>query len=196
MVRCRGVSGVLVVGTLGAMATSAAKPYSSTATWRFSTRRGGHTRETPLALEWEPNGASISDNWLPDEIDARDLWRTWVEWLHDKGFDSELGAPWVRIDWFVQGEVTFESAPFAYLPTDWPGTREDFLAHYTWPVDVATGERVNFVRLPVIDKRWTQRRSNKGGFIQEALGWKPGALQPAMNVKAMAAAAGLWWPSR
>ena len=55
---------------------------------------------------------------------------------------------------------------------------EDFLSYYSWPVNSKTGERLNWLTLPVIDKRWVGKHGEKGGFIQEATGWKPAVLQP------------------
>lgn len=60
------------------------------------------------------------------------------------------------------------------------GDDEDFLTVYAWP-ESAAGERVNFNRLPVRDKLW-QGQADKGGFIQEATGWKPAPLAPVMHV--------------
>ncbi|MQS05680.1 hypothetical protein FNX48_000345 [Streptomyces sp. IF17] len=57
-----------------------------------------------------------------------------------------------------------------------------------------TGEPVNWLRLPVVDRSWNAKASQKGGFVQEASGWKPSALQPTMNVVEIARAAGLWVP--
>lgn len=171
-----------------------ADTYPQSTVWRFSALRSGFTRESPLTLYWEPNGSSLSDDWVPDEIDAHGLWARWMKWLDKNGFDSDLGKPWVRIYWFVDGDATFEGAPFAPKGSDW-AREEDFLTHYTWPVDVTTGERVNWARLPVVEKRWSGKRGDKGGFVQEALRWKPAALQPLMHVEAMAHAAGLPGPS-
>ena len=55
---------------------------------------------------------------------------------------------------------------------------EDFLTVFTWPIDSATGARLNWLSLPVVDKFWNAEAARKGGFIQEATGWKPGILQP------------------
>ncbi|QDN54307.1 hypothetical protein FNV67_00890 (plasmid) [Streptomyces sp. S1D4-20] len=57
-----------------------------------------------------------------------------------------------------------------------------------------TGEAVNWLRLPVVDRAWNATARDQGGFVQEATGWKPSALQPTMNVVQVARAAGLWVP--
>jgi len=37
---------------------------------------------------------------------------------------------------------------------------------------------------------WNARRGDKGGFIQEATGWKPSILQPFVSVETLAEASG------
>jgi hypothetical protein len=39
---------------------------------------------------------------------------------------------------------------------------------------------MNWFMLPVVDKLWNSERFDKGGFIQEATGWKPSILQPCI----------------
>jgi hypothetical protein len=41
-----------------------------------------------------------------------------------------------------------------------------------------TGERLNLLTLPVVDKLWDHTHADKGGFIQSATGWKPSVLHP------------------
>lgn len=65
---------------------------------------------------------------------------------------------------------------------------EDFLSFFEWPVHPATGERLNWLTLPVVNKRWTRRRATKGGFIQQAAGWKPRILQPYVYIPSLASA--------
>ncbi len=57
---------------------------------------------------------------------------------------------------------------------------DDFLSFFTWPVHSVTGERLNWLTLPAVDKLWDPRRADKGGFIQQATGWKPAILQPCV----------------
>ncbi|MFI8365303.1 hypothetical protein ACIGD1_34765 [Streptomyces sp. NPDC085612] len=69
-----------------------------------------------------------------------------------------------------------------------------FLTWYTHPLHAATGEPLNWLRLPVVDRGWNASVGDRGGFIQEATGWKPSPLQPTMNVIEIGRAAGLWVP--
>ncbi|OIP26010.1 MAG: hypothetical protein AUK00_05490 [Dehalococcoidia bacterium CG2_30_46_9] len=66
--------------------------------------------------------------------------------------------------------------------------RDDFLTHFTWPIHSVTGERLNWLTLPVVDKLWNPKRANKGGFIQEVTGWKPAILQPYVYLPALSSA--------
>ncbi|MFE3206165.1 hypothetical protein [Embleya sp. NPDC059237] len=88
-----------------------------------------------------------------------------------------------------RGEGTFEAAPFETTPVS--PIREDFLSFFTWPTHARTRERVNWLRLPVADGQWNDERTTKGGFIQEALGWKPSPLIASVDITQLAAAAGI-----
>jgi hypothetical protein len=75
------------------------------------------------------------------------------------------------------GQCMLERMPFQHNDTpELPVA--DFLTRFTWPVNTATSEPLNWLKLPVIDKHWNAERTDKGGFIQEATGWKPAILQP------------------
>ena len=189
-------------------------------TWAFSSRNG-FERTIPLWLYWEVHCDPVSDDFYRDEIDARDLWREWLRWYPvDEGAESVYGPGAFRITWYVEGPGVFEMAPFQDLrvfekymrdhPTVWPddfSRREscrDFLWAYTYPRNCRTGAPVQWSRLPVIDKIWRDPSdpggptpvASKGGFIQEATGWKPSPLQPYVDVYRLGRSAGLYLPER
>lgn len=144
-------------------------------TWTFQARRSGYVRRSRLALVPEVNGTSISDDWLPDEISAAELFRQWNRrYVKDDG--------WVSIYWSVQGDGIGETAPFQ------PAWGEDFLTHYTWPLN-ADGERLNWNSLPVLDGRWYSE-GTKGGFFQEHTGWKPAPFTDRVHVPTIVEQAG------
>ena len=150
-------------------------------TYTFVLRRSG--REVvadDLRLHWEVNGSPMSDDYTYDEADEFELWRRWVQ---------EYGSKAVGIYWAVHSPSTgaFETAPFQ-------GWSQDFLTHYTWPKSVETGEKLNWLTLPVMDRRWTAEHMEKGGFIQQATGWKPSPLHAFVDPQVLAEAAGLYYP--
>lgn len=169
--------------------------YPAGTPWTFTARRGGHTFTEELVLYAEPDGSSMTDDYLPEEADADQLWREWVDryavTYHQKHPDRyRLGE--VPIYWYVTRPSfsgVFEAAPFA------PNVlSEHFLTHYTNPMNPETGERINWMRVPVLDRGWNKTTADKGGFIQEATGWKPSPLQPTMNYLSIGRAAGLYVP--
>ncbi|MFF9287546.1 hypothetical protein [Streptomyces griseosporeus] len=170
------------------------QPYPPGTQWTF-TARGGRTFTEELVLYAEPDGSSMSDDYLPEEADAEQLWREWtdryaVTYHREQPDRYQLGE--VPIYWFVTTPSftgRFEAAPFA--PNVLP---ENFLSHYTLPMNAETGERINWVRLRVADRGWNKTTADKGGFIQEATGWKPSPLQPTMNFLSIGRAAGLYVP--
>lgn len=183
------------------------QPYGPGTRWTFSYKENHFEQTEELALYAEPDGSPISDDYLPEEITAAELWRMWVTQYADLYHEKwpALYAPGVvPILWTVTRPTMsgiFEAAPHMVdrppIPEEyrWMGdTREDFLTHFTHPVHAVTGERLNWLRLPVMDRGWNETASHKGGFIQEATGWKPSPLQPTMNVRQLGAAAGLYVP--
>lgn len=153
-----------------------------------------------LELYWEVRGDTMSDDYLPSEVDAYGLLELWLRTLPDEGTESVFGPGTVGISWGVWGTAT-EFAPFQIRRIGSSDGEHDFLTHFTWPEHTQTGERLNFNRLPVMNKLWgVETRGEKGGFIQEATGWKPSPLQPVMWVGSVLEAAGLdaptWQPRR
>lgn len=145
-----------------------------TSQWLIRNKLGDGRRVGTLTLYWEVEGDPISDDLTPDEIGSLELFRRWRQRYSD---DVQ------KISWFVQGAQTHEFAPFQ--------GEQDWLTHYYWPVNADTGERANFLQLPVVDKLWRPGRADKGGFIQEALGWKPSPFQASADFAVLSRAAGL-----
>ena len=156
--------------------------------YEFKTRENGYEWNTPLTLIWEVNGSPMSDDYLPDEIEAVDLLRKWAD-----RYEETDG--WVSIAWFVESvDLTsgvLEGAPFqSHRYPEFPDM-DNFLTVFTWPVDSSNGEPLNWFDLPIEDGAWNERKSTKGGFIQEATGWKPAHFQDRVHVPTLFAAARL-----
>jgi hypothetical protein len=187
-----------------------AQPYPAGVKWHFSYRKTGFEFTEELVLYAEPAGSTITDEYIPSDINAQALWKMWVMECVDSDHKRwpELYRPGeVHISWYVtRPDVigVFEGAPHARDWLSFPGMlsdfgesatrREDFLTHYTDPVHSETGEPLNWLRLPVLDRGWNSRRADKGGFVQEATGWKPSPLQSTVDVRLLGAAAGLYVP--
>lgn len=154
-------------------------PYTTDANlWTYRSHRSGLERTTDLYLDWYVDGSAITDEWTPDEITASSLLSTWLK---------RYGAPAVELYWSIA--PVHETAPFQpHIP--WQDGRS-FLTYFTWPRSAHTGERLNFNRLPVLDQAWNDGYADKGGFIQQATGWKPAPLQGELHVRAVLAAAGI-----
>ena len=179
------------------------QPYPPGTRWTYTGRRYRTAEFTEeLALHWEPNGSPLSDDYLPEEADALELWRRWVDEYADLAHQRwpMLYRPGeVPILWSVttpQMVGVFEFVPHTAdrRGAVAPQIRETFLTHYTDPVHAETGEPLNWARLPVLDRGWSVERVDKGGFVQEATGWKPSPLQEVMDVRQLGAAAGLYVP--
>jgi hypothetical protein len=177
-----------------AAALMAARALEGMATYTFAHRRSGFVRSQSLALYFEVDGAALSDDYTPAEITPEGLWRTWADRAVDYS-PPPPGPGWVGIYWAVRthppewGSQVFEAAPFV---PGWEGLG-NFLEHFTWPED-QDGEPLNWLALPVLDGRWRKGNAPKGGFFQEATGWKPAPLTPYVHVPTLARAAGLYIP--
>ncbi|MFJ1744242.1 hypothetical protein ACIOG4_37025 [Streptomyces microflavus] len=168
--------------------------YGSGNRWTFTSRSGGPTQTEELALHALPGGAEQSDGYLPDEITAEDLWAKWAGGVADSYHNQhpdQFRPGEIPIYWTVTRpgmDGIFEPPPHV------PSHPENFLTHYTHPVNAVTEERLNWLRLPVLDREWNSTEAHKGGFIQQATGWKPSPLQPTMDIRQIGAAAGLYVP--
>ena len=132
---------------------------------------------------WEVSLDPISDDYTPSEIKASDLLERWGEAVQQK-YPNEL----IPIFWYVEVKgasmKTFETMPLQYKHL--PGMQqEDFLSFFTAPINLTTGKPLNWLDVPVIDKLWNSEKANKGGFIQQATGWKPSVLQPFVYLPAL-----------
>ena len=134
---------------------------------------------------WEVHLDPMSDDYTPEEMPALDLLGRWVSAVRNVS-TSEL----IPIYWFVEspGQRKLERMPFQYnhLKT-MDVAPEDFLTFYSWPTNASTGKPLNWVTLPVVDKLWNRKRADKGGFIQQATGWKPAILQPFVHLPTLVA---------
>jgi hypothetical protein len=171
--------------------------YPPGTTWTYrNVRDTTVVRTGEVALSWEPDACWVTDDYLASEISPRQLWDLWVpqveNMLHDRNPARYVPGD-VHINWTVvhaDDSGPFETAPYLIVRPD-EKLRDNFLTFFTNPVNVKTGEELNWARVPVRDKGWNATAEDKGGFIQELLGWKPAPLQPTMNVHQLAAAAGL-----
>lgn len=158
--------------------------------WVFEDRRDGTEVRSNLGLSWEVDLSAYSDDFDPAEIDAVELWSEWRRIYRDYAHPV-LGEGWFSILWSVEdGESHWsEFAPFANhdLMTEGIG----FFDRFTWPRDADTDEPLRWTELPVFDRRWSPGHADRGGFVQEATGWKPGLLQPYVHIPSLAKAAGL-----
>lgn len=162
--------------------------------YSWKTRRHDVERTGDLTLYWEASGDPVSDDYDSGETTARELWCVWRErYPVDEPAEARWGKGALHIAWYVGGEV-FEGAPHTLNVTGFQP--ETILDHFTMPIDDETGEPIQWTRLPVEDKLWRDERNDKGGFIQEATGWKPSPLQPVFWPDQLAEACGLFIPAR
>lgn len=143
--------------------------YAPETLWRFRSIRSGYERTVRLHLHPElhlsPCVGDVDDASGEEQLDH------YVRYLANDGYEALDAIP---IYWSVaslDGGIG-EHAPFA--ADRFHGTRyrleEDFLTWLTWPVNAATGERLDWFQLPVIDDRFPE--------FAKALGWVPSPLQP------------------
>jgi len=147
---------------------------TSSRSYTFRSVDGGHVVKGELLAYWEVESDAISDSYSPDEISSVELFQKWME-----SIVGQYPTGLIPIHWFVSCE---ELGLFSYMPLQFnhfgDQSIEGFLNAYSWPVQGGNETRLNWRDLPVIDKLWISNQSTKGGFIQQATGWKPSILQP------------------
>ena len=151
-----------------------------TKTWRSTSKITNNVWESNLLAWWEVHLDPLSDDYTPDAISAENLFDIWVSEVL-KTYPGGL----LPIFWSVKGYKQFEKMPFQYDHSNLSDP-DDFLTYNTWPVNIDNGEELNWLSLPVVDKGWNLKKSDKGGFIQQATGWKPSILQPFVYLKSLA----------
>lgn len=135
--------------------------------------RSGHMHRTALFLEYQIDGVSDSpydyideDEWSPEtfvQFAVAKLKRDYRDW-----YDSDA-AP---LYWSVVGEsIGGETAPFA---NGHIGSHENFLTHYSWPIDEQTMEPLNVFLLPI---------RPCVPELEVGLGYKPAALQATIPIR-------------
>lgn len=149
-------------------------------TYSFRGRKSGYERTVPLWLYWELDGDPITDDYYQDEISGFELWRLWR-----KRYSEDV----MKIYWYVVGPGVIEAAPGCGFFEDESGRRQDFLSFFTWPIASDTGDLLKWPELPVANKLWRPGSAEKGGFIQEATGWKPGPFQATVDIRLLEAVA-------
>ena len=153
-----------------------AKAGKQTPTWKCQNLKTGFEPEGTLEAYWEVSFDPISDDYTPQEADARELFHIWERQVREKYPNGLIPVYWF-VDYKGSNVATFEAMPFQF--EHFPGfIAENFLTFFTWPINATTGEPLNWLSLPVKDKLWNAKQQNKGGFIQQATGWKPAILQP------------------
>ena len=161
--------------------------YGADSHWRYQNIENGFEKVDTFSLAWELSYENVTSGCTPTEDTACQVWDRWmkaVDWARQSSrYNIPHGA--APIGWTVHDAA--EALPFM-------GEDEDFLTFFTWPTHVHTGERLQWSRLPVMDRRWVETDWTTGGFVQEATGWKPSAFQPWVDVHVLAQAAGLPGP--
>lgn len=69
----------------------------------------------------------------------------------DESAQRLYGVGAVSIYWSVVGDGVQEAAPFQSNP-NFVG---DVLTHFSWPIHSETGQRLNWLTLPVTESLWT-----------------------------------------
>jgi hypothetical protein len=150
------------------------KTYARKTKWKVTNRPNGVQWEGELVAYWEVDMDPISDKYTPEEISADDLLEEWAELVQADHPDGMI-----PIYWFAVSHDARRLSRMPFQINDTPELKvEHFLTEFSWPVNAETWERLNWLMLPVEDKLWNAKRADKGGFIQQATGWKPAILQP------------------
>lgn len=175
--------------------------------WTFESLRSGHERTCPLWLAWQVNGSSMSDDYYVEEMPARYLYQAWRNsYARDPLAEEHFGPGAISISWYVEGPGICEFAPTAgdgssawskYYLNQPLLADHGFLHSFTWPKHDSLGF-LQWTRLPIIDGVWRTGNlpslcSTKGGFIQEATGWKPSPFQPYVDAHYLDQLSGARW---
>jgi hypothetical protein len=149
--------------------------------WKFYNLKTGENLEGSIEIDWELDlSSTMSENYTLDNISAHDLFREWSDEV-EKKYPNGL----IPISWFVQVNGPdldiCEQMPFQFEDTP-DEKRGNFLAFYTQPINSVTKTSLKWWAMPVKDKYWSSNQHDKGGFVQQATGWKPSVLDPYIDL--------------
>lgn len=128
-------------------------------TWSLQCRRGHHTKTTRLWLYPELNLSSCVGEC--ESEDGHEQLQYYIDYVRRHQPDYWANDA-VLIYWSVCGDDCSETAP---CHKDW----DNFNSYFHTPVDLKTGEELNWFHLPVINHRFPQ--------FAKALGWLPAPFQ-------------------
>jgi hypothetical protein len=140
--------------------------------WKFYNKENSKEWTQEIIVCYQVQGDAITDGYTPEDITAYELFSMWVNQIEEK-CPNQL----ITIDWGFYACQAYNHMPFQFPHEDFL-IEKNFLKYFTWPVDHTTGEKLNWLSLPVPDKKWNSKSGDKGGFIQEITAWKPSILQP------------------
>lgn len=149
--------------------------------WKYQAREWGVEFRGQLWAMYEIEGTPVSDDYTSEEISAVDLFGIWEEFIRGVNYRDGL----VPIRWYVRPEPEGLPSFMPFVNDGLADGQKTFLDHFTWPTNVETGEPLNWLALPVRDQFWSKEPRGKGGFIQEATGWKPSLLQPFLRLSSL-----------
>ena len=146
--------------------------------WRTFDLKTGTESVGQMGARWEVEFVSIIDGYSAQEENAHAMFIKWAEQASSAHPDGLIPIAW----WVWREAMKIEFMPFQFGQSS---VAEHFLNYFEWTVDSVTGELLNWLELPVMDKEWNSRRSDNGGFIQEVTKWKPSVLQPYVYLPAL-----------
>ncbi len=142
-------------------------------------RETGQPYSTSLEAVWSIDfSEEVAQRYPPGQLSIETLFKLWFQEAHHYFFYD-----WVWIDWFIRcPEVgIIEPAPFQSRYQHHPG-KPSFLTKFTYPYDLDTHDRLQWSKVPVAPLMWTPEQWDSSGFIQQATQWRPGLLQPTVDL--------------
>lgn len=164
-------------------AISSMTPRNGAGRWKFTSLQSGYKWQADLVLYPELDCSAMVADF--NELDGEGQFEEYVQYLQ-RHHPEWIEADAVPIIWSVhssQGGI-FEAAPF----TEWAlKTEQDFLTSFSWPVDAATSEPLDWYQLPVVNDRYPD--------FAQALAWTPSPLQPTCPLRSLVySRCGVWKP--
>ena len=146
--------------------------------WNVNSIRARLPRAIPWLEENRPDVVCLQETKATDDVFPR-------EPFEDLGYNLiTFGQK------SYNGVAILSREPIENEIRGFPDDDEDFLTFFSWPMHAVTGQPLNWHSLPVVDQYWNASRADKGGFVQEATGWKPGILQPHVYLPTLIDACG------
>ncbi|MDF2155305.1 hypothetical protein [Vibrio sp. CAU 1672] len=148
----------------------------------YNLRNPAYTVTGELIAKYEIDHSAMAYDYTGD-LSAYELFEKWVEVARSQSTDGMVDICW---------HVTVQGQRFKpeFMPGQCGSAGEgDFLSYFSQPVNVETGQSLEWSAVPVKLPVWDEENLEGRGFIEYVTGWQPSPRQSQVSIDFLVEAA-------